>query len=117
MAEHTSITESRLWMKTVIDVIHDDIQNRSDSLTSSSHESARVGSSRHGSTSSSSARKEKDAQGLKRIENFIADMADVALASLTIEESTATTDAKRRTAAKLDEFDEVFEGAEKSKSS
>jgi hypothetical protein len=102
-------------MKTVIDVIHDDIQNRSDAQTSSSRQSVRGGGSRRESTHSSNRERKKDLQELKRMEAFMADKAAPVLASSAIEEGTSTTNLKRRITVQLNEFDGIFEGVGENK--
>jgi hypothetical protein len=102
-------------MKTVIDVIHDDIQSRSDAQTSSSRQRIRGGGSRRESTHSSNRERKKDLQELKRMEAFMADKAAPALASSAIEEDTSTTDSKRCMTVQLNEFDRIFEGVGENK--
>jgi hypothetical protein len=102
-------------MKTVIDVIHDDIQNRSDAQTNSSRQSVRGGGSRRESTHSSNRERKKDLQEMKRMEAFMADKVAPALASSAIEEGTSTTDSKRRITVQLNEFDGIFEGVGENK--
>jgi hypothetical protein len=97
-------------MKTVIDIIHDDIQSRSDAQTSFSRQSVRGEGSRRESTHSSNRERKKGLQESKRMESFMADEAGPALASLAIEEGTSTTDSKRRITVQLNEFDGMFEG-------
>jgi hypothetical protein len=112
------LTESNLWMKSVIDVIHDDIQSRSQAQTDSVKEGS-SGSSFHGSLGQSSKHsrtddKTRDSCESKRIERF---MADDSLPVVPIEISTERTDVRRRSAQKLDELDEVFKCTEKNKPS
>jgi hypothetical protein len=97
-------------MKTVIDAIHEDIQNRS----RSEQETTSPQSSQNGSSHSSGAEKKKDSRELKRIESFMADATDItALIDGDIDEDAA----RRRMAEKPNEFDEMFEGAGKNKTS
>jgi hypothetical protein len=119
----TAVTESRLWMKTVIDIIHDDIQSRArtrdntsdDAPTTVSACSSIQGRSfRQDSNQSARGEKKRDSQETNRIQNFLVDTSYTALEAAPEEECSSPEDARRRIAAQLEEFDVFFEdGGEK----
>ncbi|KAE9369967.1 hypothetical protein N431DRAFT_469841 [Stipitochalara longipes BDJ] len=117
------LTEANLWMKSVIDAVHEGIQNRSSSkrpendvrTMSSSRRSARGSVSGIESHNSSNARRRRDSREARRVESFLADTAEVAVPVESIEENDSTRSARYRLAAELDEFDETFESAGKNK--
>jgi hypothetical protein len=76
-SEKSQLTESRLWMKTVIDAIQEDIQNRS----RSEKEITSPQSTRHESNHSLKGEQITDLQLRKRIESFLVE-ACVATASI-----------------------------------
>jgi hypothetical protein len=58
----------------------------------------------------SSIVEKKDSRELNRIRDF---MADTSLPATHVRGDTSATAARRRMAAKLDEFDEIFDSADK----
>jgi hypothetical protein len=76
-SEKSQLTESHLWMKSVIDAIQEDIQNRG--VTEKEITSPR--STRHGSNHSLRGEQITDSQLMKRIESFLVE-ACVAAASI-----------------------------------
>jgi hypothetical protein len=71
-------------------------------------------SNRHEGNESSTAETRKGSRELNRIQDF---MADSFLPATAVARDTSANDARRRMAAKLDEFDEVFESASKAERS
>jgi hypothetical protein len=76
-SEKSQLTESYLWMKTVIDSIQEDIQNRG----RSEKEITSPRSTRHGSNHSLTGEHINDSQLMKRIESYLVE-ACVAAASV-----------------------------------
>lgn len=109
--EHAPLTESRLWMKNVIDAIHDDILFRQNDekckvpARASSQKSSKI------TAPSSSEKRRKDSRESARIERFI---ADTVLPGPWVEGKTPDSTAEQRMEEKLAYFDEAFKGAGKS---
>ena len=98
-------------MKTVIDAIHEDIQNRS----RSEQETTSPQSSRHGSSHSSRGEQKNDSREMKRIESFLVDAAKACMPAASIEGDIDEEEACRHIAENMDEIDEEVEGAGKNK--
>jgi hypothetical protein len=77
-SEKSQLTESHLWMKTVIDSIQEDIQNRG----RSEKEITSPQSTRHESNHSLRGKQITDSQLMKRIESFL---VEACLAAASIE--------------------------------
>lgn len=71
-------------------------------------------SDRHGANESLVAEKKKDSRVLNHIQDFLADTSPP---STPVDGDTSAMDARRRMAAMLNEFDEVFESAGKAERS
>lgn len=97
------LTESRLWMKNVIDAIHEDITSRR------RDEKDQISENNKDKESAVSQESKKDPKESAQIKTF---MADTKLPVLPIEDKTQVATAKRRMAEKLDEFNEAFKAPE-----